>query len=144
MSLGDLWKHPLAVGLVMELLGKAEKNKTYFLLGVLHDIGKAIFKFRFPDHFSAVPALIEKENCSMLEAEKALWGITHAECGGELAVHWDLPPEVRTMKIGFAGDNLIPQMDMYAKRSSPNKLSEILDQQEKITEQVVAILGGNE
>jgi putative nucleotidyltransferase with HDIG domain len=172
MSLGDLWKHSLAVGLVMELLGKSEKNKTHFLLGVLHDIGKAIFKFRFPDHFSAVTALIEEENCSMLEAEKALLGITHAECGGELAVHWDLPPEVRTaiashhsptqtsqhrrlaamvnladiavrtMKIGFAGDNLIPQMDMYAKRSFPNKLSEILDQQEEITEQVEAILGG--
>ncbi|MEE3259712.1 MAG: hypothetical protein VX293_10930 [Candidatus Latescibacterota bacterium] len=25
-----------------------------------------------------------------------LLGITHAECGGERAVHWDLPPEVRT------------------------------------------------
>ena len=109
----------------------------------------------------------------MLYAEQELLGITHAECGGELAVHWDLPPEVRTaiashhhpaqtsqhrrlaamvhladiavrtMEIGFAGDNLIPEMDMYAKRSFPKKLEEILDQQEEITEQVEAILGGS-
>ena len=172
MSLSDLWKHSLATGLVMELLGKAEKNKTHFLLGVLHDIGKAIFKFRFPEHFSAVTALVEKEGCSMLKAEQELLGITHAECGGELAVHWDLPPEVRTaiashhhpaqtsqhrrlaamvhladiavrtMEIGYAGDDLIPEMDMYAKRSFPKKLEEIIGQQEEITEQVEAILGG--
>lgn len=152
MSLSDLWKHSLAVGLVMEFLGKADKNKTHFLLGVLHDIGKAIFKFRFPDHFKGVMDLVEKEGCSMLQAEQELLGITHAECGGELAVHWDLPPEVRTaiashhhpaqtsqhrrlaamvhladiavrtMDIGYAGDSLIPDMDMYAKRSFPKKL----------------------
>ena len=102
-----------------------------------------------------------------------LLGITHAECGGERGVHWDLPPEVRpaiashhhpaqtsqhrrlvamvhladiavrTMEIGYAGDNLIPEMDIYAKRSFPKKLEEIVDQQEEITEQVEASLGGS-
>ncbi|MEE3259711.1 MAG: hypothetical protein VX293_10925 [Candidatus Latescibacterota bacterium] len=47
------------------------------------------------------------------------------------------------MEIGYAGDNLIPEMDIYAKRSFPKKLEEIVDQQEEITEQVEAILGGS-
>ena len=149
MSMQDLWKHSLGVGLAMELLGKADKNKTHFLLGVLHDLGKAVFKIRFPQHFEAVMDMVEKEDVSMLAAEKELLGITHAECGGELAMHWDLPGEVRTaiashhspaqtsqhrrlaamvhvcdiavrmMEIGYAGDSLIPKMDMYAKRSYP-------------------------
>jgi putative nucleotidyltransferase with HDIG domain len=172
MSLKDLWKHSLATGLAMEVLGKSDKQKTHFLLGVLHDIGKAIFKFRFPDHFEAVMDMVEKENCSMYYAEQELLGITHAECGGELAVHWDLPPEVRTaiashhhpsqtsqhrrlaamvhlaaiavrtMEIGYAGDSLIPKMDMYAKRSFPKKLEELLENKEELVEQVEAILGG--
>ncbi len=133
MSLCDVWKHSMVVGLVMEVLGKAKKNKTHLLLGVWHDIGKATFKFRFPDHFSALTALIGKENCSMLGNEKALLGITQAECDGELALHWDLPTEVRTA-IAMAGYNLIPQMDMCAKRSLPDSLSEMLNSQEEITE----------
>ncbi|MGY8826281.1 MAG: HDOD domain-containing protein [Candidatus Latescibacterota bacterium] len=78
MSMQDLWKHSLGVGMAMELLGKA------------------VFKIRFPQHFEAVMDMVEKEDVSMLQAEKELLGITHAECGGELAMHWDLPGEVRT------------------------------------------------
>ncbi len=171
MSMKDLWKHSLAVGMSMELLGKADKNKTHFLLGVLHDLGKAVFKIRFPQHFEAVMDMVEKEDVSMLAAEKELLGITHAECGGELAMHWDLPGEVRTsiashhnpaqtsqhrrlaamvhvcdiavrtMEIGYAGDSLIPKMDMYAKRSFPKGLETLLAQQEEITQQVEAIMG---
>ena len=172
LSLKDLWKHSLATGLAMEFLGKADKEKTRFLLGILHDIGKVIFKFCFPDHFEAVMDMVEKENCSMLHAEQELLGITHAECGGELAVHWDLPPEVRTaiawhhapsqttqhrrlaamvhladiavrtMEIGYAGDSLIPEIDLYAKRSFPKKLEELIENKEEFIEQVEAILGG--
>jgi HD-like signal output (HDOD) protein/CheY-like chemotaxis protein len=171
LTMSDLWKHSLATGMVMELIGKADKKKTHFLLGVLHDIGKAIFKIRFQEHFTSVLDLVEKENISILRAEQELLGITHADCGGELAVHWDLPGEVRTaiaahhspaqttqhrrlaamvhvadiavrtMQIGFAGDGLIPEMDPYAKRSFPKKVEEIAAQKEDLVQQVEAMLG---
>ena len=171
-SISDLWKHSLATGLAMEVIGKADKKKTHFLLGVLHDIGKVVFKVRFPDHFASVLDLVEKENVSMLYAEQELLGITHADCGGELAVHWDLPGEVRTaiashhapaqttqhrrlaamvhiadiavrtMEIGYAGDPLIPEMDPYAKRMQKS-VEEITDQQEELEEQVEAMMGGD-
>jgi len=170
LTMSDLWTHSLAVGLAMEIIGKADKKKTHFLLGVLHDIGKAVFMFRFPDHFSSVLDLVEKEHVSVLQAERELLGITHADCGGELAVHWDLPGEVRTaiashhspasttqhrrlaamvhiadiavrtMEIGYAGDPLIPEMDPYAKRMQKS-VEEITGQQEEIQTQVEAILG---
>lgn len=172
-TMADLWKHSLAVGLAMEIVGKADKKRTHFLLGVLHDIGKAIFKFRFPDHFSAVLDQVEKENVHIIQAEQDLLGITHAECGGELAVHWDLPPEVRTaiashhspaqtsqhrrlaamvhisdiavrtMKIGYAGDPLIPTMDPYAQRMQKD-VEEITSQQASLEKQVEAIIGGDD
>jgi HD-like signal output (HDOD) protein/CheY-like chemotaxis protein len=145
-SMADLWRHSLAVGCAMEIIGGTDKKRTHFLLGVLHDIGKAIFRFRFPEHFSAVLDLVEKESISVYQAEGELLGITHAECGSELAVNWALPGDVRTaigshhspsqttqhrrlaalvhisdiavrtMGIGYAGDPLIPPFDPYAQR----------------------------
>ncbi|MEW6749969.1 MAG: response regulator [Candidatus Latescibacterota bacterium] len=170
LTMADLWKHSLATGLAMEIVGKADKKKTHFLLGVLHDIGKAVFKFRFPDHFNSVLDVAEKENMPILRAEFEVLGITHADCGGELAVHWDLPAEVRTaiachhapaqttqhrrlaamvhlcdaavrtMGIGYAGDPLIPELDPYARRMQKS-LEDITGQQSAIEEQVEAILG---
>lgn len=167
--LNDLWRHSLATGMGMEILGKVDKKKTHFLLGVLHDIGKAVFMVRFPDHFSAVLDLVEKEQCFIFQAEQEVLGITHADCGGELASLWGLPGEIRTaiashhapaqtsqhrrlaamvhisdiavriMKIGNPGDSLIPPMDPYAARVHKN-MDEILAQQEKITAQVEAIM----
>ena len=171
MSMQDLWRHSLATGMAMEIIGKEDKKKTHFILGVMHDIGKAVFKVRFTEHFSRVLELVEKENISVLKAEEEILGITHADCGAELAVHWDLPAEVRTaiaahhnpgssmqhkrlaamvhiadiavrtMKIGFAGDHLIPEMDPYAKRLKKG-IEEITEHREDFVSQINSILGG--
>jgi HD-like signal output (HDOD) protein/CheY-like chemotaxis protein len=171
MSMQDLWRHSLATGMAMEIIGKEDKKKTHFILGVMHDIGKAVFKVRFTEHFSRVLELVEKENLSVLKAEEEILGITHADCGAELAVHWDLPAEVRTaiaahhnpgssmqhkrlaamvhiadiavrtMKIGFAGDHLIPEMDPYAKRLKKG-IEEITEHREDFVSQINSILGG--
>jgi HD-like signal output (HDOD) protein len=173
MSMTGLWRHSLAAGLAMEIIGKADRKKTHFLLGVMHDIGKAVFKFRFPQHYDKVLELVAKENTSILEAERELLGITHADCGGELAVRWDLPAEVRaaitshhdpeqsvqhrrlaamvhiadiavrTMKIGNPGDPLIPKMDPYASRLQKS-VEEILTHRDDFVRQVDTIIGGQD
>ena len=168
--MGDLWRHSLAVGMAMEVIGKSDKKKTHFLLGLLHDIGKAVFMFRFPEHYAKVLELVESENMSIRVAEQELLGITHADCGGELALHWDLPAEVRTaitshhhpgqtsqhrrlaamvhiadiavrtMNIGSGGDPLIPEMDAYAKRLAKT-VDEITAKKDEIKSECDSILG---
>jgi HD-like signal output (HDOD) protein/CheY-like chemotaxis protein len=169
LPMNELWKHSLATGMAMEVIGKADKKKTHFLLGTLHDIGKAVLKFRFPDHYSKVLELVEEENISILAAEYELLGITHADCGGELAIHWDLPGEVRTaitshhqpgkstqhrrlaamvhisdiavrrMGIGYGGDDLIPEMDPYAQRLQKS-VDEIITHKDDFVSQCDSIL----
>ncbi len=169
-TMNDLWKHSLCTGMAMEVIGKADKKKTHFLLGTLHDIGKAVFMFRFPDHFAKVLSLVESEKISILAAEYELLGITHADCGGELAIHWDLPGEVRTaitshhqpgkstqhrrlaamvhicdiavrtMGIGYGGDPLIPVMDPYASRLQKS-VEEIIKNKADFERQIDSILG---
>ena len=168
-TMNDLWTHSLATGMAMEIVGKADKKKTHFLLGVLHDIGKAVFMVRFPAHYGAVLDLVEKENCLILQAEQELLGISHAECGGELAALWDLPGEirtaiawhhkpgetgqhrvlagmvhiadiaVRTMEIGSGGDPLIPPLDPWAKRLQ-RSVEQVVGQKDAIVAQVSAIM----
>ena len=102
-------------------------------------------------------------------------GITHAECGGERALHWNLPGEVRavilahhrpgdtiqhkrlaamvhicdigahTMDIGFGGDRLIPELDVYAQRLHKS-IDQIVGEREQIKAEIDSILGpeGNE
>ena len=172
LTMADLWRHSLATGMAMEVIGKADEKKTHFLLGVLHDIGKAVFLFRFTDHYRKVLELVESENVSILQAELDLLGISHADCGGELAIHWDLPGEVRTaiashhtpgqssqhrrlaamvhiadiavrtMNIGSGGDPLIPAMDPYAQRLQKS-VEEIVENQKDIVSQCDSILGAN-
>jgi len=169
----DLWRHSLAVGMAMEVIGKADKKKTHFLLGVLHDIGKAVFKYKFAEHFGKALDLVAAEELSIMAAEYEILGITHAECGGELAVHWELPGEVRPaiashhnpseanqhkrlaamvhiadiavrqMGIGYAGDPLIPEMDTYAKRLHKT-VEEIAEHKDDFLAQCDSILGGGD
>lgn len=170
LPMDGLWRHSLAVGMSMEVIGKADKKKTHFLLGTLHDIGKAVFLVKFPDHYGKVLDLVKAENKSILQAEYELLGITHADCGGELAIHWDLPGEVRTaitshhqpgksnqhrrlaamvhiadiavrtMEIGYAGDPLIPEMDPYASRLQKS-VDEIIEHKDDFKRQCDSILG---
>ncbi len=139
---------------------------------LLHDIGKAVFKFRFPDHYGEVLELVRKESLSILKAEQEVLGITHADCGRELAMHWELPGElqtaigahhnpgrsaqhkrlasmvhiadiaVRTMGIGDGGDALIPGMDPYARRLQKS-VDEIVQHKDDFVAQCDSILGAS-
>jgi len=172
LTMERLWQHSLGTGMAMEIIGKADKQKTHFLLGVLHDIGKAVMMLRFPEHYRKVIDMVEQENCSIIQAETELLGVTHADCGGELAVHWELPPEVRsaiafhhrpsltnqhkrlaamahiadiavrTMKIGYAGDDRIPKMNPYAKRLQKS-VEEVIKSRDHIIQTVDTIMGGS-
>ncbi len=172
LPMNELWRHSLATGMAMEVIGKSDKKKTHFLLGLLHDIGKAVFKFRFPDHYGEVLGLVRKESLSILKAEQEVLGITHADCGRELAMHWELPGElqtaiaahhnpgrsaqhkrlasmvhiadiaVRTMGIGDGGDALIPEMDPYARRLQKS-VDEIVQHKDDFIGQCDSILGAS-
>jgi len=114
--------------------------------------------------------LVEPGTPAILNAEQELLGITHADCGSELAMHWDLPGEVRTaigshhspghttqhkrlasmvhiadiavraMGIGSGGDALIPKMDPYARRLQ-RSIPEIVRHKDAFVAQCDSILG---
>ncbi len=94
----DLWKHSIGVGVITRYLGmnvKAQNLESYFLAGVLHDIGKLIFYRYLPDEYEQTINYAIENNISAREAEAEILGITHTIAGELLAEKWKLPVSIK-------------------------------------------------
>ncbi len=96
MKRADFWDHCFAVGLIAKLIGRnlkvtAKEIETYFIAGLLHDIGKVVLDQYMHEDFDAVLELASLEGLSVYEAEKHIIGVTHAEIGRRIAERWKLP-----------------------------------------------------
>jgi putative nucleotidyltransferase with HDIG domain len=111
---------------------------------LLHDIGKVIIKTELPQEIPRIDEAIEKKQISTYEAEEEILGLNHTTVGRWLCEEWNLPNKltdpiayhhrpnmsefvqvptaivhvadvlVRGNGFGFAGDNLVPQIDPKA------------------------------
>ena len=72
-EISDFWKHSLAVAVVSKGLAvktKIASSDSFFVGGLLHDIGKVILAQYFQDLFEKVWKATKKEKLSFYEAEK--------------------------------------------------------------------------
>lgn len=111
------------------------------IAALLHDIGKVIIRTELPEQASAVEEAVKKEGISVYEAEEKIMGVAHPTVGRWLCEEWNLPHKltdpiayhhkphmselvkipttivhvadalVRAHGFGFAGDDLVPQID---------------------------------
>jgi HD-like signal output (HDOD) protein len=66
-----------------------------FTASLLHDIGKLILlRHMTPEGFHVLERAQEEAGFSQREAEKAILGVDHAELGGLIARHWQLPETI--------------------------------------------------
>ncbi len=90
-----LWKHSLLCGKISELIARSigSLSGEAFTVGLLHDIGKIILSYSNPAAFSKAQQnyIDHKGKISPWQAEKELFGISHAEIGGLAVVYWKLP-----------------------------------------------------
>jgi putative nucleotidyltransferase with HDIG domain len=130
---------------------------------LLHDIGKVIIKTELPEEASRVDLAIKERQISTYEAEEELLGLNHATVGRWLCEEWNLPNKltdpiayhhkpnmselvrvptaivhvadvfVRAKNFGFAGDDLVPQID-------PNAW-EALDVSDSVLEEIIREMG---
>jgi putative nucleotidyltransferase with HDIG domain len=96
MEQGDLWKHSVTAAAAAQLIARQrnENENVVFTATLLHDIGKTILSDSLKGAYSKIVAETEGNGHSLLEAETKLFGINHAELGGQLLQHWNFSPDI--------------------------------------------------
>ena len=99
----DYWKHNLACAIASRVLAiykREQSPETYFVAGLLHDIGRLVLIESCPEKYGEVFIRVQEENALMFDAEKDVFGFTHETVGKELVSNWKLPRNV-VYAVGF-------------------------------------------
>lgn len=87
------WRHSIGVALCARALAPRMRAnaENAFAAGLLHDIGRLVLASCFPAHFKAALDYRQRLDCPLLDAERALLGIDHAQVGRVLTERWKFP-----------------------------------------------------
>jgi putative nucleotidyltransferase with HDIG domain len=146
-SMEGLWEHSLGCAVTARILAKKKtlpEPEEISVSALLHDIGKVVLILRFKEDYERVVKEAEAKDILIMEAEKEVFGITHAESGAWVAKKWNFPLSLvevieyhhkpslsktvpihsaivhlsdiltRSVGFGFAGDNYVPQVNPAA------------------------------
>lgn len=91
---GELWKHSIVTALAAKLLAqdRGDDPNLVFTAGILHDIGKVMLASALEQTYGDLIRQIEQQQHSLLEAEKEMLGVQHAEIGGRVLARWKFSP----------------------------------------------------
>lgn len=90
----DFWLHAIATAYISSKISErytSLKPEDAFVMGLLHDIGKAIMFQHFPETYTTVLSTAAEREQPLHLVERELMEIDHAEVGGIVAESWDLP-----------------------------------------------------
>ena len=98
-SIEDLWKHSTSVGRYSMVItkhenGKKESVEEALTAGLLHDVGKLVFAANLPEEYSKALDMEQERQIHICEAEKMIFGSTHAEVGAYLLGLWGVPESI--------------------------------------------------
>ncbi len=90
----SFWAHSIRCALAASWIASQIDNETeesYFISGLLHDIGWLIMLKLYPDACKEVLHAKRTDKRAGHKVEKEIWGFDHAELGGMVLKEWGLP-----------------------------------------------------
>lgn len=89
----QVWLHALACGLGADLLQRdLHARLPYcYTAGLLHDLGKIVIDQYFPEHMQDIVQRVTTDDIPMIEAERRVLGLSHADIGYLLGKVWKFP-----------------------------------------------------
>ncbi|GAA4024165.1 HDOD domain-containing protein [Actimicrobium antarcticum] len=96
------WQHSTATSIAAGILAlHLNLNQDYArTAALLHDIGRLVLVSCFPQDYASAVELHTEQGIAMLEAERQVFGMDHAEAGALLAANWNFSD---TMRLAIAG-----------------------------------------
>lgn len=94
-----IWRHSLECALAAECLGEmsCDENPLFFLVGMLHDVGKVLIVSEFFSEVEGVPLYGYPGAESFKEVEKEKFGCSHDKLGSQLLDRWLFPVSIVQM-----------------------------------------------
>lgn len=71
-----------------------EKSENAMMASFLHDLGKLLLAEYFPDDYTSAIRMQKENSIKIQDAEKEIFGVTHAEVGAYLLGLWGLPESI--------------------------------------------------
>ena len=96
-SLAALWEHSALVGAAARLIAQRTRTadpEEVFTAGLLHDIGRVVLARKFPAEYAAVMEPAAAAGGSLVERERAVFGVEHTQAGAWLGETWALPKPI--------------------------------------------------
>jgi len=94
VKLEEFWAHSIGCGVVARIIAGMNKEsniESFFVAGVLHDIGSLLIYSKAPEQTIDIIKMMKKNKSTLHEAEKHCLGFTHTQVGGYLVKNWKLP-----------------------------------------------------
>ncbi|SER27756.1 HD-like signal output (HDOD) domain, no enzymatic activity [Nitrosomonas sp. Nm51] len=117
-----VWQHSLLTALACQQIcaekGANKLSEEAFVAGLLHDIGKVLLFYNYPDEYIQTLDYALETPCSCAEAERKILGIDHYEVGKEAVGQWRLPTY---FDLYIATD-----LDLLTCDAAQNKVMQIL------------------
>lgn len=138
----SLWEHAVKTATATRLLARRFNPKvteTVYTVGLLHDLGKLMFVELLPA-YGMMSANYNGEE--LVAQENPLFGINHAELGGELLKNWKLPD----MMCGLVAKHhhpIDPSDALKLPREELALANEMAHAWSTSFDQALKILGGN-
>ncbi len=123
---GELWRHSVATGILAKHMAKKHiqgvDSGVAYTVGLLHDIGKRFLNTFVADDFKRIMIKVVRDQCSFVEAEKELLGISHAELGGMILKKWEFPEEMQLAVLQHHDPDALKKEPLTALTSLSNAL----------------------
>ena len=94
-SMDTFWTHSICTGVTAKALAverdiPVTSREEYFVAGLLHDLGKIPLSNCFPSEYQQALDLADLQRCSLVRAEKMIFGFDHRLTGKMIAEKWQL------------------------------------------------------
>lgn len=94
MNMNLFWEHSVACGICARCIAgfrKFPNTESFFIAGLLHDLGKLIIFKNLPQQAKEVLLQVRHSDSFYYQAERELIGFDHTQVGKALAEKWKLP-----------------------------------------------------
>ncbi len=96
----SFWRHSISCGVLARVLAahkKIHREETFFLAGLLHDVGRAVLYIRYPEWMSHALALSRFFRIPLEEVERRLLGFDHGQVTFRLLERWNIPEPILSL-----------------------------------------------